>query len=129
MSKRDKIKGKFLFRKKSAVLIEIVDNEGNPHRYSLPADKISIEKDGSTVYVTEYDLDLAIEYGVPWEYKLEEIRVTPLQLAMALRRNGIWTAEDAMKKPDAVKGALMSSISMSISSIIRIAKDSINKEN
>lgn len=120
--------GKILFRKKSAVLVEFSETS-ILERYSFPAESIKVEEDGSTVLVSDEDIDqMGIAYGVPWEYLLEGIIVSPNQLADSLHKNGIWTAEDAMSNPDGIKGALLSSLSHSISSIIRVAKESKSKE-
>ena len=123
------LQGTFLFRKKSAVLVEFSDEKGNPHRYSLPAESVTIESDGSTVFISEDDLDqLGIPYGIPWEHLLEEIYISSEQLANNLRKNGIWTSEDAVKNPDGIKSALISSTSLSISMIVKIAKEHLSKE-
>ena len=129
MTKKQRILGKLLFRKKSAVLVEFRDQDGNPFRYSFPADDIKVESDGSTVYLSEEMVDMGIPYGVPWEHLLKDIHITADQLASNLRKNNIWTAEDAMKNPNGLKGALLSSLSVAMSSVIRISKEFMsNKE-
>ena len=44
--------------------------------------------------VLQDDLDMAIPYGVRWEALIDEDGVTPWMIGRALRRRGIWTAED-----------------------------------
>jgi hypothetical protein len=130
MAKRDekKIKGRLIIRKKSSALVEVADDSGAPIRVCVPFESLLVSSDGTDVMISENDLEMGIPFGVPWEFKLKDVVIPAIKLARALRENGIWTAEDALKKPDAVKGALISSLSLSLSSIIEAAKANLNNE-
>jgi len=129
MTKQEKkIEVMVVFRKKQATVIEYADKSGMPFRLSLPSEMIVETPDGK-VYFTEDELSMyGISYGIPWEHLLSEFIISPEKLAGELRKNGIWTRDDVYKKPDGVKGALFASLSMSMASIIKIAKESIPTE-
>lgn len=129
MSKSTQIKSRIIFRKKSAVLLEYVDSENRTQRISVPTDVIKIESDDETVFLTEKIIDLGIPYGIPWEYKLKSLSISPEQIANALHSNGVWTAEDVLKHPDSVKNSLMSMLGVLLSSIVKTAREFISKES
>lgn len=123
MSKRDsKIEGTVIFRKKSAILVEFVD-EGLVRRITCPSGSLEVSEKGK-VLLSPSDIEQGIMYGIPWEYKLQEVIVTPEKMAIELRRHGIWTAEDARKSPDGVKGAVLSMASLILSSVNQLVKES-----
>jgi len=128
MPKQDKrIEARVILRKKAAILLEINDKDGFPIRATFPADSLIIRDDG-TVLITEEEFSMGISYGIPWEYKFKQIVVLPERLSGELHRNGIWTREDVYKNPEGVKGALLSSMGVSLAYITQIAKQSIPSE-
>jgi hypothetical protein len=128
MSKQDKrIEARVILRKKAAILLEASDKNGVPMRATFPADSLTI-RDNGTVLIAEEEFLMGISYGIPWEYKFKQIVVDPEKLAGELRRNGIWTREDVYKNPEGVKGALLSSMGVSLAYITQIAKQSIPSE-
>jgi len=123
------IRAKFLFQKKSAILLEVIDSAGNPHRISVPSESVTVESDDETIFASEEVLEAGIPYGIPFGDRLKDIHASAKELENALHRNGVWTAEDVLKNPEGVKGALFSMLSPSMSSIVKIARESMNKES
>lgn len=126
MAKADLIQVRQVFRKKMATLIEYLE-EGVPVRVSVPSSCLITSKDG-TLLISKENLDRGLPYGIPWKYKLKISEVTPESLELELHKAGIWTAEDVMKNPQAVKSALMSALRISMSDIQTIAKQNLYKE-
>lgn len=66
--------------------------EGRLFRGYLP---VNLVKDGTAEGA---DLAKAAPYGVPWERYINLAGLTVQALADELRRNGIWTVDDLMKR-------------------------------
>ena len=79
--------------------------------------------------VSDEAMSLAIPYGVDWAFFLEGAigNATPERVAECLRSVGLWTLQDVMKNPAAVRGALMQAYSMDFQTILKLAKDSGGK--
>jgi hypothetical protein len=127
MSKKDsRIEGTVIFRKKSAILVEFMD-EGIVHRITCPADSLEV-LEGGKVLLSSFDIEQGILYGIPWEFKLHEVVITPEKMASELRKNGIWTSEDARKNPEGVKGSVLAMVSSILYSVNQLVKESRSME-
>lgn len=96
---------------KSSV-VEYLDKEGL-HRVSIPssavADKVDLEL-----------LEAAPAYGVPWA----EMSIKPFtgkELQAALYAAGVWTADDVMRRPQLVIGALQGLLWLHLGSLVEFA--------
>lgn len=121
-----KTKVKIILRKKMAVLVEYSDKNAL-RRVSIPFSSLIEDKSGDT-YVYEDMLDQGLPYGVPWSDKLVINAVKPEDVENSLHEFGIWTGEDALKNPQAVQLAVMSSMGIAVRDILSIAKDHMKKE-
>lgn len=61
---------------------------------------------GSEEEVPDEVIEYAIPYGIEWEAYVENILISKEAIARALYRNGIYTAEDYQRNPNAVLGAV-----------------------
>jgi hypothetical protein len=113
-------KVKLLFNKGQASIIEIV-TDGKVERLSIPSTKL-LQKD-SEVFASDKDLEEAIPYGIPWEYKLNSFVIRAEDISDALHRYGVWTYNDYVDRPDAVKTAMLESCQESFRKIAEIAKE------
>lgn len=118
---KEMVKIKPIFRKKMATLIEYIE-DGVPYRISVQSSSI-VTKDGDS-YVSKHLLGQGLPYGVPWSLKLTLNQITPESLEIELHKAGIWTAEDALKNPSTVQSAILSALRITLSDIMRIAKES-----
>jgi len=66
---------------------------------------------------TEADVVAAAPYGDPFEDVLPDVHIAPQALADALRRHGIWTAQDAHRQPTAVGQAIILAAGLSVSAV------------
>lgn len=106
-------------RGKGAV-VEWVDN-GVAFRKIVPISKIKGNK------IDEETLDKSPDYGVPWAKELNP-DASAEDLEKALHNAGVWTAEDAMKSPQAVIGAINTAYKSDLVAILKAAKKHRNKE-
>ena len=96
---------------KSSV-VQWLDKKGL-HRASLPNDKVSEKVDQEL-------LEAAPPFGVPWA----DASVKPFtgdELQAALYAAGVWTAEDVMKRPQLVIGALQGLLWVHLGSLVEFA--------
>lgn len=103
-----------------AVLVEF--QQGGLRRVYVPRDAVMDEE------VDDGALEAGIPYGVPWEEFVQVVGVTPDDLADALRRRGIWTAEDLQKRHDAALGALMALTGLTLAALRKAASQYRNME-
>jgi len=95
-----------------SALVEWTEKDGL-HRASIPADKVADKVDLEL-------LDAAPPYGVPWaEAKIKPF--TGSELQAALYAAGVWTAEDALNKPQLVIGALQGLLWVHLGSLVEFA--------
>lgn len=97
-------------------LVEWLDGEGY-HRGTIPEEVIQNSS------VVEGVLDMAIPYGINWEYVLDGVigNVTPQSMAQALYKAGIWTVDDIRTRSEAAQGAIKSAYGADIQVIFRAA--------
>jgi hypothetical protein len=92
----------------------LIQTRESRDRYFIPKDWVrpSIASESKEIYEIDSDnLELAIPYGIDWNDNLEDFIIRKADLIDALKDNGIWTAEDFLKNPAAVKGAISASAS------------------
>jgi hypothetical protein len=106
-------------RGKGAV-VEWVEN-GEAIRKIVPVSKIKGEE------IDEDTLDKSPDYGVPWAKEIK-LNASAKELEKALHNAGVWTAEDAMKKPQAIIGAINTAYKTDLVAILQAAKKYKNKE-
>jgi hypothetical protein len=63
------------------------------------------------------DLTVAAPFGDPLEEALPDVNISPKVLADALRRDGIWTVQDAMKDSVAVARAIAQATKLDVASV------------
>lgn len=102
-------------RQGASVLVEWQDS-GNLRRATMPAGSVNDNE------VDDTELGYAVAYGLPWESMLT-IRVTPERIADALRRHGIWTADDLRRSPSAALAALQEAYSIDVSALLTAVKN------
>jgi hypothetical protein len=94
------MKVRVIQRKGQGVLVEWRDQEGY-HRTVVPPSAL----DGDCCEPQE--LLMGIPYGEPWAEVVGDIVIAGEQIEDELRKHGIWTTEDARRKPNEVVSALM----------------------
>jgi hypothetical protein len=83
-------------------------HDGNRlHRGEVPLSLLH-DQEGDRAIVKGTDLQSLPPYGEHWE-SLVQVSITPDQIAVALRQNGIWTAEDATRNENLVLAAFRAS--------------------
>jgi hypothetical protein len=90
---------------------------GKLQRFVVPSSSV---KDG---LIDEEELEMGVPYGIPWETALPPLRVKVEDLAHELRLRDIWTAEDALRNPQAVYGALQAVYGVELSTILQTASN------
>jgi len=105
-------------RGKSAV-VEWVD--GKAFRKVVPLKDV---KDGE---ILESVLKKSPDYGVPWAKEVDP-NATPEDIEVALHNAGIWTAEDALRNPAGIKGAINAAYKSGLVEILQAAKKYRKKE-
>jgi hypothetical protein len=93
-------------------IVEYLDKSGL-HRVSVPVEAVAEKMDLEL-------LEAAPPYGVPWA----ELPIKPFtgaQLQAALYAAGVWTGEDAMKRPQLVIGALQGLLWLHLGSLVEFA--------
>ena len=63
------------------------------------------------------DVMVAAPYGDPFEDVLPDVRISPEALADALRRKGVWTADEASANPQAIVHAIVLAAGLSYSMV------------
>jgi hypothetical protein len=106
-------------RGKSAVVEWVEDGEA--FRKIVPKYKMKGNE------IDEDTLGKAPDYGVPWAKEIK-LSASAKELEKALHNAGVWTAEDATKKPQAIIGAINTAYKTDLAAILRAAKKYINKE-
>jgi hypothetical protein len=106
-------------RGKGAVVEWVED--GKAFRKIVPLSKMKGDKIGEDV------LDKSPDYGVPWAKEIK-LNASAEDLEIALHNAGVWTAEDAMKNPRAIIGAINTAYKNDLAAILKAAKKYIKKE-
>jgi len=111
-------------REKKAVVVEYLDDNSVKQRCIIPEESLG---DGNVV--RDELLSASIPYGVDWEFHLEGVvgNVTSASIAEEFHKVGLWTAEDIMKNPGKVQGALQSAYGLDYAGVINIAKNLARK--
>jgi hypothetical protein len=120
-------------KKKSYQAIRVVSSRGKSavvewvyrkraYRKIVPLEEIKGGK------IDEEVLDKCPAYGVPWSEEIDPPSVTSNDIEIALHKAGVWTAEDAMKKPNAVIGAINAAYKTNLVAVLQAAKKYIKKE-
>lgn len=117
-----------VFRKSSAILVEFTDPKGHTARRSIPANQVELYDNGTKAKVSNEVLEQGISYGIPFEYRLRSVTVTPVELADSFHLNGIWTSEDIVNNQKAVISSLLSAFKISLSDILALADEFSKKE-
>lgn len=121
-----KIQVKFLFRRQAALVLErYIDDV--PYRVVVSEDKVKELGDGK-VELSEFDFDTGIPFGLPFEDRLSSFSVDSAVLERELHKANIWTADDVLKNPRSVQGAVLAASRGSISEIASLAREFSNKE-
>lgn len=86
-----------------AVVVQWLAEDGSLRRGTVPATTV---RDDHGAWVADDDLKVSIPYGDPFEIVLPR---GPLQASLIneLHRRNIWTCQDIMGQPDAVRGAIL----------------------
>lgn len=84
-------------------------------RSIIPNDTIEDSKVDKAV------LEAGIPYGIPWE--LVELKASSIDLANALRKNDIWTCEDAMGNPNKIISVLQTVYKVDLAQILQVARE------
>ena len=88
--------------------------KGRVFRKLIPSDKLKGNK------VSADELELGVDYGVPWASELN-MKATPQRVENNLHRMGIWTSDDAFSHPDIVMGAIQAAYGVELASIFAAA--------
>ena len=102
-----------------SALVQWIKNGAVDRRY-VPVGEIT---DG---LVPEGVLAECPQYGLPWEL-VAMSKVTPDDLARALRNSGIWTLQDLAKNPNKIIGILQAAYSVDLAALLTFAQ-AVNKE-
>lgn len=95
-----------------SALIEWQLEKGVPYRAWVPVE--AIDDDEARQY--------GMAYGVPWSEVVTINKVEGHEIERALRNAGIWTYEDARKRPQAILGILQALLGVDLSKILIAAK-------
>jgi hypothetical protein len=118
-----------VMRKGAATLVEYEDDGGLLRRSSVPSSAIlSTADDGRNATVDIITLDQGIPYGIPFEHRIKNREVTAEKIAEELHKVGIWTAMDIVNNPRGVHEAILSSVGVTLSDILNLAQEFLNKE-
>jgi hypothetical protein len=113
-----------LFSKKSASLVEYIDDEDTTIRVSVPASSIT---DGPERVVENDILEAGIPYGVPWAAKIGDFSLKGADIEKEFHNSGIWTFEDYQANPQNVIGAIMAVARPVMQAIAILVKENANK--
>ncbi len=114
------MKVKVIQRKGHAALVEWLDGAGSLRRATVPLEAVVNDE------VDESDLDMGIEYGLPWA-ELVTLRVTPERIERELRKHGIWTHADLRARPNVAAAALQAAYAVNLTAL-RQAAERLEKE-
>jgi len=106
-------------RGKGAVVEWVED--GKVFRKVVPVSKIKGNE------IDEATLKKSPDYGVPWAKEVNP-KASSEDIEVALHNAGVWTAEDAMKNPQAIIGSINAAYKADLVAILKAAKKYINKE-
>lgn len=88
----------------NTALIEWIE-EGKLYRSIMPLSEVEIDVNNPKTAHVEHP-EQGIEYGLDFTQFFKVPQLTPEQFDQALKKSGIWTAEDVNNKPQVVLGAL-----------------------
>ena len=94
----NKVKIEIVSAKEKTTLVKYMDGDNLCLVY-VPTNKVKDSK------VEEPVLKKGVPYGLPWE-KVELPEITGEQLAAALHKHNIWTAEECRRNPNGVRAAI-----------------------
>jgi hypothetical protein len=112
--KSKKLAARVISRKGTSAMIECTV-DGLLKRFVLPLEKVVDEQ------VDIFELEQAAPYGLPIGELLPKVQFTPQRLEQACRERGLWTAEDFVKNPSLVQGALQDALRLDTGLITGIA--------
>ncbi len=108
------MKVKLIGRKNAAALVEYTDN-GQTKRVTVPFSVIKGDE------VDRRQLSYGIPYGAPWA-ELIKLSATPQLIEEELHKRGIWTAQDALDKPQDVIVAVHAAYGLDVAAVTRAAQ-------
>jgi hypothetical protein len=109
-------------RKNAAALIQYHDEANDMlHRVVVPHATLEGE------YVSDDEIALAIPVGVAWEDVIR-LQTTPTDIQRELRRRGVWTAQDAISRPNDVIAAVSAAYGLDVAAVIRAANTIAKRE-
>ena len=114
------IKVRVLSSRGKGAVVEWVENK-QAFRKIVPVSKIKGNQ------IDEETLDKSPDYGVPWAKEIK-LNASAKDLEIALHNAGVWTTEDAMKKPQAIIGAINTAYKTDLAAILSAARKYKNKE-
>lgn len=113
-------------KKKKMVAVNVISATVNTVLVEFTADGLLMREYIPTVEVIdgkapEDVLMAGIPYGVDWEDI--KLKASAIELANALRMNGIWTCEDAMKNPNKIISALQAVYGVDLAALLKHARE------
>lgn len=114
------IKVRVISSRGKGAVVEWVENK-QAFRKVVPVSKLKGNQ------IDEETLDKAPDYGVPWAKEVKP-NASAKDLEIALHNAGVWTAEDAMQKPQAIIGAINTAYKTDLAAILSAARKYRNKE-
>ena len=84
-------------------------------RATIPTNIIEGDK------VPEDELRFGIPYGIPWE--LVQLSASSIELANLLRKNGVWTYDDALLNPNKIISVLQTVYGVDLAQILKVARE------
>lgn len=112
--KSEKIAVRVISHKGASAMIECTV-DGLLKRFVLPLDKVVDEQ------VDISELEQAAPYGLKIADLIGQLQFTPQRLEQACRERGLWIAEDFVKNPSLVQGALQDALRLDTGLITGIA--------
>jgi hypothetical protein len=103
-------------RDRQAVLAQYLAPDGSLERRIIPSEALAADGE-----VAAQDWQLGIPFGLPWE-DLIVFKATPLDFANNLHRQGIWTADDLSRNPNAAFAAWQETYQLDIAGLLHLAK-------
>ena len=109
-------------RKNAAALIEYhLKDDDMLYRAAVPFNSLN----GS--YVPDEEIELSIPVGVAWAEVIKPV-ATSTDFQRELRRRGVWTAQDAIARPNEVLAAVSAAYGLDVAAIIRAANTIAREE-
>lgn len=96
-------------------LVEWLDTYGLYHRSVIPSELVDNKR-----RVSENELNRGVKYGEDWS-EVMDFTADPDDIEQELYRVGIWTGDDILDNPDAVRGAIQKVLQNTLASLFRFA--------